>query len=214
MGQKVSPKTIRLNITHYWPGKWFARGRRYTDLVNRDVKLRKKINEMLPDAGISKIEIERSQKNLTLTIHTSKPGIVIGKKGDKIEELKKKLSKKFDEHIEVNISEVKKPDLDAKIIADSIASQIVRRVSYRRASKMAVQKSIDAGAIGVKIYVGGRLNGVDIARGEFFKEGNIPLHTFRADIDYATSTAITTYGCLGIKVWIYKGNIYKHDKIF
>ncbi|MDP2691841.1 MAG: 30S ribosomal protein S3 [Candidatus Gracilibacteria bacterium] len=213
MGQKVSPKTIRLNITHKWPAKWYARKRKYSQLVVRDILLRKQIAEILPDSGISKIEIERSNKNLIVTIHTAKPGIIIGKKGDSIDELKKKLSQKFGEHIEINIQEVKKPDLDAQIIGDSIAYQIERRGSYRRAAKQAVQKSMDAGAIGVKIFIGGRLNGVDIARSEFFKEGNIPLHTFRADIDYAKSTAITTYGAIGIKVWIYKGNIYKHDKI-
>jgi len=213
MGQKVSPTTIRLKITHYWPGKWFARKRKYTTLLTRDIELRKNILELLPDAGISKIEIQRSNKKLTIIINTSKPGIIIGKQGDKLDKLKKKLSQKFGEHIEINIKEIKKPDLDAKIVADHIAKQVERRVSYRRASKQAVQKSIDAGAIGVKIYVGGRLNGVDIARGEFFKQGNIPLHTFRADIDYARATAATTYGSIGIKVWIYKGNIYKHDKI-
>ena len=213
MGQKVSPATIRLNITHHWPAKWFARKRKYQDLLIRDIMLRKKIDELLPDSGISKIEIQRSNKNLIVIINTSKPGIIIGKQGDKLDNLKKTLSQKFGEHIEINISEIKKPDLDAKIIADSIARQIERRISYRRASKQAVQKGMDAGAIGMKIFVAGRLNGVDIARSEFFKEGNIPLHTFRADIDYAKATAATTYGAIGIKVWIYKGNIYKHDKI-
>ena len=213
MGQKVSPKTIRLQITHKWPGKWFARKRKYTKLLVRDIELRKQIHKLIPNAGISKVEIQRSNKNLTVTIHTSKPGIIIGKQGDKIEQLKKELSNKFGEHIEININEVKKPDLDAAIVADNIANQVERRISYRRASKQALQKAIDAGAIGVKIYVGGRLNGVDIARGEFFKQGNIPLHTFRADIDYAKATAVTTYGAIGIKVWIYKGNVYKNDQI-
>jgi len=198
MGQKVSPKTIRLQITHNWPGKWFARKRKYTELLIRDIELRKKIGEM---------------QKLIVTINTSKPGIIIGKQGDKIEELKKKLHQQFGEQIEINIKEIKKPDLDAQIVADSIANQVERRISYRRASKQALQKAIDAGAIGVKVFISGRLNGVDIARREYFKEGNIPLHTFRADIDYAKSTAVTTYGAIGIKVWIYKGNIYKHDKI-
>ncbi|MGE3278697.1 MAG: 30S ribosomal protein S3 [Candidatus Altimarinota bacterium] len=213
MGQKVSPKSIRLQITHNWPGKWFARKRKYTELLIRDIELRKKIAEMLPDAGISKVEIQRSNKKLIVTINTSKPGIIIGKQGDKIEELKKKLHQQFGEQIEINIKEIKKPDLDAQIVADSIANQVERRISYRRAAKQALQKAIDAGAIGVKVFISGRLNGVDIARREYFKEGNIPLHTFRADIDYAKSTAITTYGAIGLKVWIYKGNIYKHDKI-
>jgi small subunit ribosomal protein S3 len=213
MGQKVSPKSIRLQITHTWPGKWFARKRKYTELVIRDIELREKIKEMLPDAGISKVEIQRSNKKLIVTINTSKPGIIIGKQGDKIEELKKKLHQQFGEQIEINIKEIKKPDLDAQIVADSIANQVERRISYRRAAKQALQKAIDAGAIGVKVFISGRLNGVDIARREYFKEGNIPLHTFRADIDYAKSTAVTTYGAIGLKVWIYKGNIYKHDKI-
>ncbi|MDP3975696.1 MAG: 30S ribosomal protein S3 [bacterium] len=213
MGQKVNPNVIRLGITHNWPGKWFARKKRYTNLVLRDVELRKQILELLPDSGISSIEIERSNKFVVITINTCKPGIIIGKQGDKIEALRKRLSNKFGEQIEVSIKEIKKPDLDATIMADSIASQVVRRISYRRAAKQAVQKAIDGGAIGVKILVSGRLNGVEIARREYFKEGNIPLHTFRADIDYAKSTAFTTYGAIGIKIWIYKGNIYKHDKI-
>lgn len=213
MGQKVSPKSIRMQITHTWPGKWYARKRKYTDLLIRDIKLRKTINELLPDSGISKIEIQRSNKKLSVTINTAKPGIIIGKQGDKIEDLKKKLKHEFDEQMEINIKEIKKPDLDAQVVGDSIARQIERRIAYRRASKQAIQKAIDAGAIGVKVFVSGRLNGVDIARREYFKEGNIPLHTFRADIDYAKSTAVTTYGAIGIKVWIYKGNIYKHDKI-
>jgi len=213
MGQKVNPKIIRLHITHTWPAKWFARKRRYAELLIRDIELRKKIHELLPDAGISKIEIQRSNKNMVVIIHTAKPGIIIGKQGDKIDHLKKKLSQKFGESIQINIKEIKKIDLDAKVVGDNIARQIERRISYRRVSKQAIQKAIDAGAIGVKIFVVGRLNGVDIARGEYFKDGNIPLHTFRADIDYARSTAATTYGAIGIKVWIYKGNIYKHDKI-
>ncbi len=213
MGQKVSPKSIRMKITHTWPGKWFARKRRYQDLLIRDIELRKKIEEMFPDAGIDKVEIQRDNKLLTVTVHSAKPGIIIGKAGDKIEKLKKTLSKKFGEHIEINIQEVKKPDLSAKVVGESIARQIERRISYRRAAKQVVQKAIDAGAIGVKVYIGGRLNGVDIARSEYYKEGNIPLHTFRADIDFAKATARTTYGAIGIKVWIYKGNVYKHDKI-
>lgn len=213
MGQKVSPKSIRMQITHTWPGKWYARKRKYTDLLIRDIKLRSTIHELLPDSGISKIEIQRSNKKLSVTINTAKPGIIIGKQGDKIEDLKKKLKQEFDEQMEINIKEIKKPDLDAQVVGDSIARQIERRIAYRRAAKQAIQKAIDAGAIGVKVFVSGRLNGVDIARREYFKEGNIPLHTFRADIDYAKSTAVTTYGAIGIKVWIYKGNIYKHDKI-
>lgn len=213
MGQKVSPKSIRMQITHTWPGKWYARKRKYTDLLIRDIKLRNTIHELLPDSGISKIEIQRSNKKLSVTINTAKPGIIIGKQGDKIEDLKKKLKQEFDEQMEINIKEIKKPDLDAQVVGDSIARQIERRIAYRRAAKQALQKAIDAGAIGVKVFVSGRLNGVDIARREYFKEGNIPLHTFRADIDYAKSTAVTTYGAIGIKVWIYKGNIYKHDKI-
>ena len=213
MGQKVSPKTIRLQITHTWPGKWYARKKKYTELLVRDIKLRNRIQEMLPDSGLSKIEIERSAKKLLVTLHSSKPGIIIGKQGDQIEALKKKLHVEFDEQVDIQIKEIKKPDLDAKIMADSMAGQIERRIAYRRAAKQCVQKAIDAGAIGVKCLVSGRLNGVEIARREYFKQGNIPLHTFRADIDFAKSTARTTYGAIGIKMWIYKGNIYKLDQV-
>lgn len=213
MGQKVSPKSIRIGITHKWPSKWFARKKKYAQLLKRDIELRKEIMRLLPDAGIAKIEIHRSNKNTEIIIHTSKPGIIIGKQGDKIDTLKARLTKTFKETIAINIKEIKKPDLNAAIVADSIANQVERRISYRRAAKQAVQKAIDAGAIGVKVFIAGRLNGVEIARSEFFKEGNIPLHTFRADIDYAKSTAVTTYGAIGIKVWVYKGNIYRTDQI-
>ncbi|MDF2379272.1 MAG: 30S ribosomal protein S3 [Candidatus Gracilibacteria bacterium] len=213
MGQKISPKSIRIGITHKWPSKWFARKKKYAQLLKRDIELRAEIMRLLPDAGIAKIEIQRSNKNVEIIIHSSKPGIIIGKQGDKIEKLKEKLKKKFKETIAINIKEIKKPDLSAAIVGESIARQIERRISYRRASKQAVQKAIDAGAIGAKVFVSGRLNGVEIARNEYFKEGNIPLHTFRADIDYSRATARTTYGAIGIKVWIYKGNIYRSDQI-
>lgn len=213
MGQKVNPKMIRLGITHMWPERWYARKKKYHEFLTRDIDLRKKLLALLPNAGISKIGIERSNKRLLLTVHTSKPGIVIGKQGDKIEELKNTLGKEFGERIEINIQEIKKPDLDAKILADMVAEQIEHRVAYRRAAKLALEKAIDAGAIGAKILASGRLNGVEIARREYFKKGNIPLHTFRANIDFAKSTAATTYGAIGLKMWIYKGNIFKTDKI-
>lgn len=213
MGQKTSPKAIRLGITHTWPERWYARKKKYHELLTRDVDLRDKIMDLMPDAGISKIEIERGNKRLLVTINTSKPGIIIGKQGDKIEELKTTLAKELGERIDINIKEIKKPDLDAKILGDLVADQIERRIAYRRAAKLALEKAMDAGAIGAKVLVSGRLNGVEISRREYFKKGNIPLHTFRANIDFAKSRAETTYGSIGIKTWIYKGNVFKTDKI-
>jgi small subunit ribosomal protein S3 len=207
MGQKVHPKSIRLNITTKWPSSWYVRKGEYAKTLHRDISLRKEIQTMLPDAGIADIEIQRSNKKVIINIHSSKPGIIIGKKGASIEDLKNKLKKKFKEQTEINIVEIKKPDLNAQVVAENIANQI-----YRRAAKQSIQKIMDAGAIGAKITVGGRLNGVEISRSEFFKDGNIPLHTFRADIDYATAGAPTTYGMIGIKVWIYKGNVYKRKQ--
>jgi small subunit ribosomal protein S3 len=205
MGQKVNPKVIRLGITRKWPSSWFAGNRAYKDLLHRDIALRKYIAKTLPDAGIATVEILRSNKQVTINIHSAKPGIIIGRQGASIEKLRKDLASKHNDAIEVNIVEIKKPDLSAQVVE--------RRISYRRASKQAVQKAIDAGAVGVKIRVSGRLNGVEIARSEFFKEGNIPLHTFRANVDYAHATSVTTYGSIGIKVWIYKGNVYKHEAL-
>jgi small subunit ribosomal protein S3 len=213
MGQKVDPKLIRLGITSRWPSSWFATKTLYKDLLHRDIALRQYIHKLLPDAGIANIEILRSNKQVSINIHSAKPGIIIGRQGASIEKLRTDLSAKYHDQIEVNIVEIKKPDLSAQVVADSIAGQVERRISYRRAAKQAVGKAIDAGAVGVKVRVSGRLNGVEIARSEFFKEGNIPLHTFRANVDYARSTSRTTYGAIGIKVWIYKGNLYKDEAL-
>lgn len=213
MGQKVDPRIQRIGIINTWNSKWYADKKHFADLFLRDIEVRKAIHANLVDAGISKIEIERSEKKVTVNIYSSKPGIIIGRQGIAIEELKDKLHKEFKEVFEVNIREVKNPELSAEITADAIAKQIEKRGSYRRAAKMAITKAIEAGAKGIKIFCAGRLNGVEIARSEFFKDGNIPLHTFRADIDYAKATAFTTYGAIGIKVWIYKGEVFKKKNV-
>lgn len=211
MGQKVNPKGIRIGITRTWDSNWFAKKGNYAKLFHEDIQLEDAIRDHLQVEGIAKMEIMRNQGKVLVNIYTSKPGMIIGRGGEVIEELKAKLKKQFNTNFTINIKEVKKPMLEAEIVAENLAKQVERRVSYRRAAKMAVQKIMEAGASGVKIYLGGRLNGVEIARGEFFTEGKIPLHTFRADIDYASRPASTTYGQIGIKVWIYKGDIFKED---
>lgn len=211
MGQKVNPKVIRLGITHDWDSKWYAKKGTYKKLFHQDLKIEKLIREKLEAEGLSKIEIMRTQGKVIINIHTSKPGLIIGRGGEVIEKLKDALSKEFKIAFAINIKEVKKPMLDAQIVAEGIARQVEKRISYRRAAKIAIEKSMEAGAGGIKIYLGGRLNGVEISRGEFFTKGKIPLHTFRADIDYASLPANTTYGKIGIKVWIYKGEVFKKD---
>lgn len=211
MGQKVNPKVIRIGITQDWDSKWFARKGEYQKLFHQDLAIERLLAKELTAEGISRIEIMRTQGKVVLNIHTSKPGLIIGRGGESIEKLKDKLKKEFKETFAVNIKEVKKPMLEARIVAESIASQVERRISYRRAAKMALQKILESGAQGAKIYLGGRLNGVEISRGEFFTKGKIPLHTFRADIDYASIPANTTYGKIGVKVWIYRGNVFKAD---
>jgi len=181
-------------------------------MFHADLALRKIIQDKLKNAGIIKIEIERSAKKVVVNIHAAKPGLIIGRQGVAIEDLRDMLNRKFGENFEVNIIEIPDPDISAQLIGELVASQIVKRIAYRRAVKMAVQKAIEAGAIGVKIQVAGRLNGVEIARREYFKDGNIPLHTLRADIDYAQINAHTTYGVIGIKVWVYKGLIFKKNE--
>lgn len=217
MGQKVNPKVIRIGITKDWDSKWYASKRDYKKLFHQDIELEKAIREHLKDAeGISRIEIMRTQGKVVINLHTSKPGLIIGRGGESIEKLKDQLTKQFNQTFAINIKEIKKPMLDAHIVAESIAKQVEKRISYRRAAKMSIEKCLEAGALGVKIYLGGRLNGVEISRGEFFSQGKIPLHTFRADIDYASLPASTTYGQIGIKVWIYRGEVFKkdlHDKL-
>lgn len=211
MGHKVNPKIIRLGITRDWDSKWYASKKTYTKLLHQDLEIEKLIYKQMKEEGVAQVEIMRTQGKVIINIHTSKPGVVIGRGGETIEKLKDILSKKFKETFAINIKEIKKPMLDARIVGDNIAAQVEKRVSYRRAAKMTIDKIMEAGAIGAKIYLGGRLNGVEISRGEFFAKGKIPLQTFRANIDYASVAAHTTYGKIGIKVWIYKGDVFKKD---
>lgn len=211
MGNKVNPKVIRLGITREWDSKWYASKVNYVKLFHQDIAIEKLIKEKVETEGLSRLEILRVQGKVILNIHTSKPGLIIGRGGDSIEKLKDLLTKKFKETFAINIKEVKKPMLDANIVAESIARQVEKRISYRRASKMTIEKVMESGAKGIKIYLGGRLNGVEISRGEFFSKGKIPLHTFRADIDYSSVAAQTTYGKIGIKVWIYRGEVFRKD---
>ena len=208
MGQKVNPNSFRLGITHSWKSTWFARGRKYRDMLLQDTAIKRWVEKKLPDAGISSIAIDRD-KRITVTIETSKPGVIIGKQGAAIEELRKDLERSFGGSFEVNIQEVRNPDADAFVIAETIQGQIQRRMPYRRAAKMAIEKATQAGAKGIKIRIAGRLNGAEIARNEYFKEGNIPLQTIRADVQFAKKTAKTTYGTICIQVWVYKGMVFK-----
>ena len=208
MGQKVNPNGARLGITHSWSSTWFAKGKKFRELFLDDVRIKRYIRGRLKDAGISKIEIER-QKKTSVVIHTSKPGVIIGKQGAAIEELRKDLEKQFGGSFEVNIQEVRNPDADPHVIAETIQGQIQRRMPYRRAAKMAIEKAMQSGALGIKISVSGRLNGAEIARSELFKDGNIPLQTLRANVEMAVRHAVTTYGTIGVKVWVYKGMVFK-----
>lgn len=212
MGQKVNPKSLRIGIINTWDSKWFANKRDFAKLFHADLELKRLIKERLKNAAITHIEIERSAKKVTVHVHAAKPGLIIGRQGVMIEDLKDFLKRKFNQNIEVNIHEVSEPDLSARLIGEMIAAQIERRIAYRRAVKLGLQKAIEAGAKGAKVQIAGRLNGVEIARREYFKEGNIPLHTLRANIDYARVDANTTYGVIGIKVWVYKGMVFKQKK--
>lgn len=207
MGQKTNPIANRLGIIKGWDSNWYG-GRNYGDKIAEDDKIRKYIMARLQKASISKIVIERTLKLITVTINSSRPGIIIGKGGKDVDMLKEELKKLTKKDIQINIFEIKRPELDAKLVADSVARQIEGRISFRRAAKMSVASTIRMGAEGIKIMVSGRLGGAEMARTEFYKEGRIPLHTFRADIDYALSEAHTTYGRIGVKVWICKGEIY------
>ncbi|MBU0766554.1 30S ribosomal protein S3 [Patescibacteria group bacterium] len=208
MGQKVNANGFRLGITHSWSSTWFARKKKYRDLFLQDTRIKRYVRERFKDAGISEIGIDRSKK-ISVAIHTSKPGVIIGKQGAAIEELRKDLDKEFGGSFEVNIQEIRSPDADAAVVAENVQGQIQRRMPYRRAAKMAIEKAMQAGAIGIKIRVAGRLNGAEIARSELFKEGNIPLQTLRANVQFARRSALTTYGTIGIKVWIYKGMVFR-----
>ncbi len=208
MGQKVNPNGARIRITHMWASTWFARGKKFREHFLDDVRIRRYIHERLPDAGINEIGIDRS-KRTSVVIHTSKPGVIIGKQGAAIEELRKELERRFGGLFEVNIQEIRTPDADAAVIAETIQGQIQRRMPYRRAAKMAMEKAMQAGAQGIKIKVSGRLNGAEIARNELFKQGNIPSQTLRANIEFRVRHAKTIYGTIGVKVWIYKGMVFK-----
>ena len=207
MGQKVNPISNRLGIVRGWDSNWFG-GKNFGDNLVEDQKIRKYLNERLAKASVSKIVIERTLKLVTITICTARPGIVIGKGGQDVDKLKEELKKLYKKEIQINIFEVKKPELDANIVANSIARQVEGKIAYRRAIKMAIQNTMRAGAEGIKVQISGRLNGAEIARAEMLKEGRTPLHTFRADIDYCKAEALTKVGLLGIKVWICRGEVY------
>ncbi len=210
MGHKVNPIGLRVGINRTWDSRWYA-GRDYADLLEEDVKIRKFLNDKLGQAGVSKIVIERPAKRARVTIHSARPGVIIGKKGADIEKLRQSLSQLTANEVSLNIVEIRKPEIEAQLVADNIAQQLERRVAFRRALKRAVQSAMRLGALGIRINAAGRLGGAEIARTEWYREGRVPLHTLRADVDYATSEAHTTYGICGIKVWIFKGEILEHD---
>ena len=212
MGQKVSPIGFRVGVNKDWESKWYAEGSEFGTLLNKDVQIRKYIAKRLKDAAVDSVIIERNNKKTNVTINTAKPGVVIGQGGKDIEVMKKEISKLVDEDVYVSIVEVKNPDLNAQLVADQIASQIENRANYKSAQKRVIRNVLKAGAKGIKTMVSGRLNGAEMARTEFYTEGTVPLHTIRADIDYATSEASTTYGKIGVKVWIYKGEILPTKK--
>ncbi len=211
MGQKVSPIGFRIGINKDWEAKWYANSSKVADYLEKDIKIRKYVEKNLANAGISKVEIERNNKRTELIVHTSKPGVIIGKGGEGIENIKKDLKKLVDENVQISIVDVKRTELDATLVAHNIATQIEGRVSFRIAQKRAIQSAMKAGAKGIKTLVSGRLGGADIARSEGYTEGTIPLHTLRANIDYAQDEADTTFGKIGVKVWIYKGEILGKD---
>jgi len=211
MGQKVHPTGIRLGIVKDWTSKWYADSKTFPDHVRTDYELREYIKRKLKDASVSKISIERPSKKANITIHTARPGIVIGKKGEDIEKLRAEIAEMIGmliQDVRINIAEVRKPELDAQLVAEGIAQQLERRVMFRRAMKRAVTNTMRVGAEGIKVKVGGRLNGAEIARSEWYREGRVPLHTLRADIDYGVAEAHTTYGVIGVKVWIFKGEVF------
>ena len=210
MGQKVNPVGLRLGINRTWESRWYA-GADYADMLHQDLKIREFLYDRLKQAGVSRIIIERPAKKARITIHSARPGVVIGKKGADIDKLRNDLQKMVGDEVHLNIVEIRKPEIDANLVAENIASQLERRVAFRRAMKRAVQSAMRLGAQGIRINCGGRLGGAEIARMEWYREGQVPLHTLRADIDYGEATARTTYGTCGVKVWIYKGEILAHD---
>ena len=212
MGQKVNPIVLRLSVNKDWNSKWYAKGREYANLLHEDLKIKSYIRKELKQAAVSKVVVERPAKKAIITIHTARPGVVIGKKGSDIEKIKQKISKITKGDVQLNIVEVRKPELDAQLIADNIAEQLERRASFRRTMKRAIQSALRLGAEGIKIVSGGRLGGAEIARIEWYREGRVPLHSLRAEIDYGVSTSHTAYGTIGIKVWVYKGEKSIDDK--
>ncbi|MGF1622020.1 MAG: 30S ribosomal protein S3 [Rhodomicrobiaceae bacterium] len=211
MGQKVNPIGLRLGINRTWDSRWYAGGRDYGQLLQEDLRIRKYIAKTRRQAGISKVIIERPHRKCRVTIHSARPGILIGKKGTDIEKLRGELAAMTQSEVHLNIVEVRKPEIDATLVAESIAQQLERRVAFRRAMKRAVQSALRLGALGIRINCSGRLGGAEIARMEWYREGRVPLHTLRANIDYGTALASTAYGIIGLKVWIFKGEIYEHD---
>jgi len=211
MGQKVHPTGIRLGIVKDWTSRWYANSQNYPVFLLQDLKVREFLKQKLSHASVSRIQINRPANNAQITVHTARPGIVIGKKGEDIDKLKVEVSKMMGVPVKINVEEIRKPELDAKLVAEGIAQQLEKRIMYRRAMKRAVTNTMRLGAEGIKINVAGRLNGAEIARGEWYREGRVPLHTLRADIDYGTAEANTTYGIIGIKVWIFKGEVFDMD---
>ncbi len=216
MGQKVHPIGFRLGVATDWSSKWYAEGQEYSRFLMGDVRVRGYLKDKLSQASVSRIQIARSAGNVLITIHTARPGIVIGKKGEDIEKLRINVAKMMGlqiQNIKLNIEEIRKPEIDAQLVAESIAQQLERRIMFRRAMKRSVGNAMRLGALGVKINVGGRLNGAEIARSEWYREGRVPLHTLRADIDYGFAEAKTTYGILGVKVWIFKGEVFSLEEV-
>ncbi|SER00870.1 SSU ribosomal protein S3P [Faunimonas pinastri] len=211
MGQKVNPIGLRLGINRTWDSRWFANTAEYGNLLHEDIRIREMLEKELKQAAVSRIVIERPHKKCRVTIHSARPGIVIGKKGADIDKLRRLVGRMTKSEVHINIVEVRKPEIDANLVAQSIAQQLERRVAFRRAMKRAVQSAMRLGAQGIRINCGGRLGGAEIARTEWYREGRVPLHTLRADVDYGTATAHTAYGTCGIKVWIFKGEILEHD---
>ncbi|MDT0574753.1 30S ribosomal protein S3 [Croceicoccus sp. F390] len=211
MGQKSNPIGLRLQINRTWDSRWYAEGRDYRQLLKEDIEIRKYIVDTLPQAAISKIVIERPAKLCRISIYAARPGVIIGKKGADIEKLRTKLASMTKSDVKLNIVEIRKPEIDAKLVAQGVADQLIRRIAFRRAMKRAVQSALRLGAEGIKITCGGRLGGAEIARVEWYREGRVPLHTLRANVDYAEAEALTAYGIIGIKCWIFKGEILGHD---
>ena len=214
MGQKIHPIGFRLSVTKNWSSKWYSNSKNFAELLHKDIEVRDYLKKKLAGAGVSKIVIERPAKNAKITIYTARPGVVIGKKGEDIEHLRNELKKRMGlPDVGLNIEEVRKPEIDAQLIADSITQQLEKRIMLRRAMKRAMQNAMRLGALGIKIMSAGRLNGIEIARSEWYREGRVPLHTLRADIDYGTSEALTTYGIIGVKVWVYKGDAGQQEAV-